>query len=103
MTFNGTEGAPIPLETASEWTANYRNSHPGETIAHFFGRDILEAILAQPECVGIRMYYALDDEGKKQLVLVGAKENRDDQVTGIIADLSWPCPDGCSSNNSLNS
>jgi hypothetical protein len=100
MAFNGTEGAPIPLATAAEWTANYRNNHPNSTKAHFFGKDILQKILAQEDCVGIRMYYALNDAGEQQLVLVGANAHENDQTTGIVADLSSPCPPRCDTNGS---
>ncbi|MGD1844508.1 MAG: hypothetical protein ACFB10_03860 [Salibacteraceae bacterium] len=103
MAFNGTEGASIPLETASGWTSNYRTANPGETLAHFFGREIIERILAQPGCEGIRMYYALDEHGKKQLLLVGSAADENDQVDGTIADLSIPCPDACGNSNPLNS
>ncbi len=105
MAFNGTEGAPIALATAATWTANYRSTiAPTETRAHFFGRDILEKILQQEDCMGIRIYYALNDEGEKQLILVGADANENDQTSGTIADFSNPCPHLCDSAASpLNS
>lgn len=102
MSFNGTEGAPIELTKAAEWTANYRNSPNAGTIkAHFFGRDILETILAQTDCMGIRIYYALDDAGVQQLVLVGADANEKDQVNGTIADYALPCPMYCDTTSAL--
>ncbi len=103
MAFNGTEGAPIPLATATQWTANYRNNHPNSTKAHFFGRDILAKILAQEDCMGIRMYYALNDAGEQQLILVGADANEKDQTSGTVADFSLRCPNNCDPASSLNS
>lgn len=105
MAFNGTEGAPITLATAATWTANYRSTiAPTETRAHFFGRDILEKILTQEDCMGIRIYYALNDAGEKQLILVGADTQENDQTSGTIADFSNPCPPFCPTNASpLNS
>ncbi len=96
MAFNGTEGAPIDLETAAQWTANYRSTiAPTDTRAHFFGRDILEKILQQEGNMGIRIYYALNDVGEKQLILVGADANQNDQTNGTIADFSSGCPHRC--------
>ncbi|MCR8561473.1 hypothetical protein KXD93_27715 [Mucilaginibacter sp. BJC16-A38] len=54
----GREGEPFDLELSASWTKNYRDRHPGETISHFFGREIIEKILAQEGCLGIRMYYS---------------------------------------------
>ncbi|HZY35842.1 MAG TPA: hypothetical protein VFE53_04295 [Mucilaginibacter sp.] len=76
----GGEGGPIKLDEAASWTRNYREKHPGETISQFFGRDILERILAQDGCLGIRFYYALDHAGKKHLVITGVVSDGNDQI-----------------------
>ena len=102
MAFDGTEGGEITLQEAAEMTARYRHDNPNETIAHFFGREILERILSQEGCMGIRIYYGIDEDNKKQLVLVGADSEQNDQ-TELVADLSWPCPLTCSVANPLNS
>ena len=57
MAYNGSEGKPIEPTTAGEWTKVYREQNPNLLIARLFGRDILEQLLAQPECQGIRFYY----------------------------------------------
>ncbi len=102
MSFNGTEGAPIELDKAASWTANYRNANSQGIKAHFFGKDILNEILAQEGCEGIRIYYALDDDGTQQLILVGADASENDMVDGVVADYSRPCPNVCGVSNSLN-
>jgi hypothetical protein len=51
----------------------------------------------------MRMYYALDENGNKQLVLVGVDANGDDITSGYIADHLLPCPHSCSQKNQLNS
>jgi hypothetical protein len=63
---------------------------------------ILE-ILDQSECVGIRFYFAINDEGEKTLVLVGADSDQNDLEEGLIADWAYPCPKICSKRNRLNS
>lgn len=101
--FTGNEGGVIKLSDASAMTANYRSSDlNGGTKGHFFGKKVLRELLKQRGCVGIRIYYGLDAEGKQQLILVGAKANKNDML-GLLMDFSLPCPDTCSSDNPLNS
>lgn len=99
----GKEGAEIELHVAADWTRNHRHRHPGGTISQFFGVEILQRILQQPGCLGIRSYYAnskplngwqrcivsianfligvvADAEGEKHLVLAGVTEDGKDQI-----------------------
>lgn len=96
MAFTGDEGGEFPLDTAAKWTANYRAANPNKIKAHFFGRNIIEKILAQPTCVGIRCYYALDDNGVQQMIMVGVDKDENDLFDGIVAELAIPCPPNCS-------
>ncbi len=57
----GLEGSSIDLTTAADWTRNHRERHPKSTISQFFGKNILQKILDQPNCMGIRIYYANSD------------------------------------------
>ena len=102
MAFNGKEGGAITLSEGSALTAEYRRTNPNETKGHFFGKDILNQILGQEGCMGIRMYYGISSEGNKELVIVGAEANEDD-MTDLVADLSSPCPSLCGAANALNS
>ncbi|PWK67646.1 hypothetical protein LX99_04866 [Mucilaginibacter oryzae] len=58
----GREGAPIDINLAAEWTRNHRHRNPKDTISQFFGREILNQILNQQDCMGIRIYYANDQK-----------------------------------------
>jgi hypothetical protein len=104
--FDGSEGDPIDLQTATRWAANFKATleNPDDIRAHFFGTEILQQLLNESGCVGIRIYYALDDSGIKKLLLVGVDAAGEDLrpvegATGaggnIIADFSFPCPDYC--------
>jgi hypothetical protein len=105
--FNGSEGKPIDLATAKEWAKNYRETmkNPDDTVAHFFGFEIIEKILAEDGCMGIRIYYGLNEKGEKQLMLVGANDIGDNLLPAegkelmdggnTIADMSIPCPSYC--------
>lgn len=109
-TFNESAGEPIPLATAKQWTANYRATiKPGETEAHYFGAAIINRVLNEDRSVGLRIYYAIDGQGKKQLLLVGvdaegnnllpedgaAANATTDDGGPIIVDNSLPCPQFC--------
>lgn len=102
MAFNGTEGGEISINEAKELTTNYREKNPKRTLAHFYGRDILEKLLEQDGCVGIRVYYGAGEDDKPELVLVGVESDEND-ILSLIADTSVPCPNYCSSPNPLNS
>lgn len=104
MAFNGDEGTVVTLADASRWTANYRKTvQSDEIIAHFFGKNQLLKILNQKGCMGIRFYYGIGDDGKKNLIAVGATSDQNDMVNGIILEFAFPCKSFCSSQNSLNS
>jgi hypothetical protein len=102
----GREGGPIALQEAAGWTKNYRERHPDQTISHLFGKDILNRILGQEGCLGVRFYYAHDPAGEKRLVIVGVRDDgseitgdkADTAATGVshelfgVGDQSAPCP-----------
>jgi hypothetical protein len=101
MAFTGDEAQEFPLQTAAEWTANYRKANPEGIKAHFFGRNIIQKILDQDGCVGIRCYYALDEKGVQQMIMVGADKDENDLFNGIIAEISKPCPPFCPTGSPL--
>ncbi|MES2394908.1 MAG: hypothetical protein V4549_02845 [Bacteroidota bacterium] len=103
MSFTGKENHAITLEEAAVWTRNYRDANSGATKGHFYGKDAIQAIINQSGCVGIRIYYAIDNNGAKQLIIVGANTSENDLYTGLLAERSVPCPTRCGATNPLNS
>lgn len=96
MSFTGHENHDITLAEATAWTANYRKTVAASaTKAHFFGKDAIQAILDQTDSVGIRIYYALDPEGRQQLIVVGVNAGENDLYQGLLAERSFPCPPAC--------
>lgn len=95
-------GGPIQLATAIQWTTNFRNNNPGAIKAHFFGNIIINDILSQANCIGMRLYNAIDDNNQPQILLVGVDNNGNDMTDGIIADMSHPCPTECGVNTVLS-
>ena len=103
MAFDGSEGGSITVQQGAQLTSKYRQKFPNYIKGRFFGKDILEDILEQEGCMGIRMYFGWDQtNGKMELVLVGADADEDDMLD-LVADLSIPCPNICGSSNALNS
>lgn len=101
MSFNGREGGLITLEQGSEMTAKFRQNFPTQIKARFFGKDVLNEILAQQGAMGIRMYFAQNSNNEMELVICAADENEND-ILAKIGDVSYPCPTRCSSQNPLN-
>jgi hypothetical protein len=97
-------GEFITLDEAAQMTASYRATiQPGETIAVAGSREIFDQILAQSGCEGLRMYFAIEPDGTKTLVVVGIDSAENDMTTGLIAENFGPCPKRCSPKNVLNS
>lgn len=63
-------GEHIGFEMGAKMVKDYYDQF-GENQAHFVGRNIIEKILEQPGCVGIRMYKALNAKGEQTSVFVG--------------------------------
>jgi len=102
----GDEGAAIDLELAAQWTKNHRHRHPNGVVSQFFGQKILNTILQQDDCLGIRIYYAnkqhltgwqqfwisvgnffiriANAEGEKRFVITGVQADGQDQLPGEV-------------------
>ncbi len=84
----------IELDDARELITRYREANPGSRYAVACTRVPLDRILAQPGCVGTRMYFALNPDLTPTLVIVGVDMNGND-IEGIIAEEFIPCPPFC--------
>jgi hypothetical protein len=102
MAFDGNEGEQISLERGAAYTKKHRDHNPGATKGIFYGRNHIEAILAQPDCMGLRMYFGEEADGSRVLVLAGA-DSAENDLTDIIVEVGARCPPGCSASNPLNS
>lgn len=64
-------GEDIGYEKGAKMIKANFDQNSDDIQAHFIGRNIIEGILSQPGVVGIRMFYAINELGLRQLVLVG--------------------------------
>ena len=88
--------APISLNEAKSMTHAFQNSSLGtnQTIAGLVDKTNLLTLLNQEGCTGVRIYNALNEEGKITYVLVGVNANNED-MTNYILDKCNLCPTDC--------
>ena len=77
-------GEEISHELGAKMVKDFQDQNPVDSIGNYIGRNIIEKILAQPGCVGIRFYNAINEVGRKTLVYVGVDAN-DDLITESVA------------------
>ena len=104
-------GTPLPkdhdhrisLEAAAAQTRRYRQGgklRSGDCGA-FLGPQVQE-LLAQPGCVGMRIYKGRNDECMDSSVLVGVDGDGNDMVEGVLLEFEVRCPPICADINPLN-
>lgn len=101
--FSGNEDQNISLDDAKLLTKTYRDANPNAILGVYFGQTIINEILSQPNCVGIRMYFGIGADGKPEPVLTGVYANGNDIVNGVLGDRSMKCPPYSGASNPLNS
>ena len=99
-------GEEIGSDLGAKMVKDFNDAFPTEVKGYYIGKEILQQILDQPNCVGIRFYNALNEAGCKTLVYVGIDEsnnllseiisvNDNGEITrkeGIVADRSTTVP-----------
>lgn len=98
MPIDGREPHRISLEQARRLTARAREARanaPGRVRAHSVSRGVIDEILSQPGCLGLRIYQAVNDSGVETLVIVGITADESDMADGVIAEETRPCPPFC--------
>src|SRR5687767_3930087 len=87
-----TVGEEIGQALGAQMITAYRKQNPEDVLSYFIGRNILEQIMTQPGCVGIKFYNAYNEVGQKTLVYVGVNGEGCDMLTissvGINGELS---------------
>lgn len=77
-------GEEISHEQGRDFVKAFTQANPEENTGYHLGRNIIEKILSQPGCVGIRFYYGLNEKGQKTLVYVGMDADGKDIVNRTI-------------------
>lgn len=96
MEFTGREGSVITLKEAKELVLAFRDTSPlGSVMSYAVGEDLIQQILSQKDCRGLRMYNAKKENGDATLVFVGVNHLGQDLYNGIIVDKIITCPPFC--------
>src|SRR5580692_10023494 len=96
-------GEAIDHDLAKQMIQSYQTTYPETFTTLMVGRKIIDQILAQPGCVGIRFIDAINEEGQKTLVYVGVdaagkdilqnvvveKNGMISTIPAIVADRAW--------------
>jgi hypothetical protein len=109
------KGNKISKSKARKWVNNYKKKHSKDKnfmSSMLFDKEIVLKMLKEDKCKGLRIYNALDEEGKLHFVLVGTDANGNNilpnedeymaktaqEVEGgdpIMINDGDPCPDNC--------
>lgn len=102
MKINENAAEIINLEEAVAYTHAYQKNNPDAPKAFFAGSQKVNRILAQENCMGIRIYNGYDAKTKStNLVLVGVDEKGEDISQGVILQELVRCPIDCSESSPL--
>ena len=93
----------ISLAEAAALTKSYRAAKVSEEKAGAFHKDQVLELLNQPGCVGLRIYYGHQSDGKPALVLTGIDKGDKDLTGGTILEKHFPCPPYCDLSSALGS
>jgi hypothetical protein len=72
--YRADSGKNIGYEAGAKMVKRHHDQNPDDFLAQFIGKDLLGDILNQPGCIGLRMFYGLNELGLRTLVLVGVDE-----------------------------
>lgn len=72
--FNANVGENVGYELGAKMVKDYHDLYK-ENSYQFIGKNIIEQVLAQPDCIGINIIKALNEEGKKTYVIVGVRHD----------------------------
>jgi hypothetical protein len=81
-------GEEISHEMGADFINAYKNANPGATLGYTVGRNIIDRIFAQPGCVGLRIYNAINELGQTTLVYVGVDAQGKDIKKTINVDVT---------------
>ena len=95
----------IPLETAQNWAARWRENPANVVKAFLIPHDDFTQLLAQGNVDDIRAYVGIDDNATHKLMLVGVDKDGSDLIDAdkqeYIYDFTQPCLNFCDVRNPL--
>lgn len=89
----------ISIQEAIDMTSRYQVNVPaGMVNSETFGKESVLALLSQPGCASLRIYYGKQKDGTIHSILVGVDEQGADMVqsSNLILEEGTRCPPDCS-------
>ena len=90
--FNKKVGATLEGRLGDRWIANYKKKN-GSSQSYTLNNTYLKSILSQPNCVGISLYYGVDNNNKTHILPVGVdgtgKAIQCLNVSTMQGNISW--------------
>lgn len=83
-----TIGGHIGYEAGEAMVKRFYDKHPEQQYGNIAGREVIEQILAQPDCAGIIILPAYNDTGIRQTVLVGVDSQRQPILNFNMVNIS---------------
>jgi hypothetical protein len=101
-------GEAVGLKLGTKMVKDFFDAYPEQARSYVIGKEIINAIFAQPDCQGIILCQALDELGKQTLVYAGVDQYGKPIITypvvtpngtlkmeeGIVADRLGHIDDG---------
>jgi len=81
-------GEEISPEMAADFVRSFKTANPDAISGYTVGRNIIDRILAQPGCVGLRFYNAINEIGQTTLVYAGVDARGNDIEKIVIVDAT---------------
>ncbi len=90
--FHKRVGAPVDGLVGDQWIANFKKVK-GYNKTYTLSNAAVQAIVSQPNCVGISLTYALDEKNNAHILLIGVDVNgkimKSDYVSTINGNIKW--------------
>lgn len=81
----------MTLNDAKPLMKKFRTLYPALTVGNMFGKTALLSVLNQTDCVAIRFYNAVLENGQLTLVGVGVKADNTEITDGVIIERAMCC------------
>jgi len=81
-------GEEIGMDLGTQMVKSYQEANPTDVKSYTIGRDIIEKILAQPGCAGIKFFNAMNEVGEKTLVYLGVDSEGKPLVEYTVIDAN---------------
>lgn len=93
MLLDGNAGSFIELGEAKNLVGNFSDQYPGLPKAYTIDAALVQELLEQPGCAGIRIYNGYNNEDQSITpVIVGVDDDNKDMLAGRIIDRALKCP-----------